>query len=152
MNTYYYARDEKLLVEHLLLRHSIAGNHGPGRTPLDWAVWMRIASAAAHGLAYIHHSSRRGSGTPRLVHGNIKSTNILLDKAGVARLADCGLALLGSSPAAAAVRSAGYRGPEAPPPAAAPTHAPRAWPKGREEKEKEREKGGRGEEEERERG
>ena len=57
---------------------------------------------------------------PKLAHGNIKSTNILLDRFGVARLADCGLAQLGSSPAAAAARSVGYRALEAPPP-------PRPW-------------------------
>ncbi|XP_052144293.1 probable leucine-rich repeat receptor-like protein kinase At1g68400 [Oryza glaberrima] len=124
LNAYYYARDEKLLVYEFMPNGSLFsllhGNRGPGRTPLDWAARMRIASAAARGLAYIHHASRRGSGTPRLAHGNIKSTNILLDKAGVGRLADCGLAQLGSSPAAAAARSAGYRAPEAPPP-------PRPW-------------------------
>ena len=95
-----------------------AGNRGPGRTPLEWAARLRIAAGAARGLAYIHHSGRRGSGTPKLAHGNIKSTNILLDRFGVARLADCGLAQL--TPAAAAARSAGYRAPEAPPP-------PRPW-------------------------
>jgi len=38
----------------------------------------------------------------------------------VARLTDCGLAQLGSSPAAVAARSEGYRALEAPPP-------PRPW-------------------------
>ncbi|KAF8705094.1 hypothetical protein HU200_031356 [Digitaria exilis] len=93
-----------------------AGNRGPGRTPLEWAARLRIASGAARGLAYIHNSGRRGSGTPKLAHGNIKSTNILIDRFGVARLADCGLAQLGSSLAA----GVGYRAPEAPPP-------PRPW-------------------------
>jgi serine/threonine protein kinase len=87
---------------------------------LEWAARLRIASGAARGLAYIHHASRRSTGTPKLAHGNVKSTNILLDKSGTPRLADCGLAQLGSSPAAAAARSAGYRAPEAPPP-------PRLW-------------------------
>ncbi|XP_062192441.1 probable leucine-rich repeat receptor-like protein kinase At1g68400 [Phragmites australis] len=124
LNAYYYARDEKLLVYEFMpngcLFSLLHGNRGPGRTPLEWAARLRIASGAARGLAYIHHAGRQGSGTSKLAHGNIKSTNILLDKAGVARLADCGLAQLGSSPAAAAARSAGYRAPEAPPP-------PRPW-------------------------
>ncbi|PWZ34239.1 putative leucine-rich repeat receptor-like protein kinase [Zea mays] len=127
LNAYYYARDEKLLVYEYMPNGSLfsryygwSGNRGPGRTPLEWAARLRIAAGAARGLAYIHHSGRRGSGTPKLAHGNIKSTNILLDRFGVARLADCGLAQLGSSPAAAAARSAGYRAPEAPPP-------PRPW-------------------------
>ncbi|PAN32104.1 hypothetical protein PAHAL_5G463600 [Panicum hallii] len=124
LTAYYYARDEKLLVYEYMPNGSLFsllhGNRGPGRTPLEWAARLRIASGAARGLAYIHQSGRRGSGTPKLAHGNIKSTNILIDKFGVARLADCGLAQLGSSPAAAAARSAGYRAPEAPPP-------PRPW-------------------------
>ncbi|CAO2185507.1 unnamed protein product [Urochloa humidicola] len=120
LTAYYYARDEKLLVYEYMPNGSLFsllhGNRGPGRTPLEWAARLRIAAGAARGLAYIHHSGRRGSGTPKLAHGNIKSTNILIDKHGVARLADCGLAQLGSSPAFAA----GYRAPEAPPP-------PRPW-------------------------
>ncbi|KAL6847852.1 hypothetical protein ACP4OV_021980 [Aristida adscensionis] len=124
LHAYYYARDEKLLVYEFMPNGSLFsllhGNRGPGRTPLEWAPRLRIAAGAARGLAYIHHAGRRGSGTPKLAHGNVKSTNILLDRGGAARLADCGLAQLGSSPAAAAARSAGYRAPEAPPP-------PRPW-------------------------
>ncbi|TVU22068.1 hypothetical protein EJB05_31745, partial [Eragrostis curvula] len=100
----------------VVLCYLTTGNRGPGRTPLEWASRLRIAAGAARGLAYIHHAGRRGSGTPKLAHGNVKSTNILLDRSGAARLADCGLAQLGSSPAS----SAGYRAPEAPPP-------PRPW-------------------------
>jgi serine/threonine protein kinase len=119
LTAYYYARDEKLLVYEYMPNGSLFsllhGNRGPGRTPLEWAARLRIAAGAARGLAYIHQCGRRGSGTPRLAHGNVKSTNILIDRLGAARLADCGLAQLGSSPAAA-----GYRAPEAPPP-------PRPW-------------------------
>uniref|UniRef100_A0A0D3HV47 Protein kinase domain-containing protein n=1 Tax=Oryza barthii TaxID=65489 RepID=A0A0D3HV47_9ORYZ len=57
---------------------------------------------------------------PRLAHNNIKSTNILLGKAGKAWLADYGLAQVVSSLAAAAASSAWYRAPEAPP-------VPRPW-------------------------
>ncbi|XP_037403934.1 probable leucine-rich repeat receptor-like protein kinase At1g68400 [Triticum dicoccoides] len=122
LNAYYYARDEKLLVYEFMPNGSLFsllhGNRGPGRTPLDWAARMRIAAGAARGLAYIHHASRRGGLTPKLAHGNIKSTNILLDRSGEARLADCGLAQLGTSSPAAS--SAGYRAPEAPAPASRP--------------------------------
>ncbi|KAI5004404.1 hypothetical protein ZWY2020_031647 [Hordeum vulgare] len=122
LNAYYYARDEKLLVYEFMPNGSLFsllhGNRGPGRTPLDWAARMRIAAGAARGLAYIHHASRRGGMAPKLAHGNIKSTNILLDRSGEARLADCGLAQLGTSSPAAS--SAGYRAPEAPAPASRP--------------------------------
>lgn len=75
--------------------------------PVEWGVRMRVALGAARGLAHIHGASR----SPRLAHGNVKSTNILLDKTGAARLADFGLAMLGP---AATARSGGYRPPEAP--------------------------------------
>ncbi|XP_047057810.1 probable leucine-rich repeat receptor-like protein kinase At1g68400 [Lolium rigidum] len=116
LNAYYYARDERLLVYEFMPNGSLFsllhGNRGPGRTPLHWAARVHIAAGAARGLAFIHHASRRGgSGSPKLAHGNIKSTNILIDRSGEARLADCGLAQLSGSSSS----SAGYRAPEAPP-------------------------------------
>ncbi|KAJ0962687.1 hypothetical protein J5N97_027809 [Dioscorea zingiberensis] len=111
LKAYYYARDEKLLVYEFMPGGSVYsllhGNRGPGRTPVGWDVRVRVALAAARGLAYIHTASR----SPRLAHGNVKATNILLDKAGTPRLSDFGLALLGPSSAA---RCCGYRAPEAP--------------------------------------
>lgn len=70
---------------------------------------MRIAVASARGLAFIHQVSR----SPKQTHGNIKSSNILLDKEGNARLADSGLALLGPGGMGSG-RAGGYRAPEAP--------------------------------------
>ncbi|KAG1330653.1 putative leucine-rich repeat receptor-like protein kinase [Cocos nucifera] len=111
LRAYYCARDEKLLVYDYMpngsLHSLLHGNRGPGRTPLDWTTRMRIAAGAARGLAFIHHASKAS----KLAHGNVKSTNILVDKTGNARLADFGLALLGP---AAAARYSGYRAPEAP--------------------------------------
>ncbi|PKA49235.1 putative leucine-rich repeat receptor-like protein kinase [Apostasia shenzhenica] len=110
---YYFAGDEKLLVYDFMpggsLFSLLHGNRGPGRTPLDWPARMRIAAAVARGLAFIHHFCR----SPKLAHGNVKSTNVLIDKSGIARLSDAGLALL-CPPAAG--RCGGYRAPEAPPP------------------------------------
>jgi hypothetical protein len=114
LTAYYYARDEKLLVYDFMPNGSLFsllhGNRGPGRTPLDWSTRIRIAAGAARGLTHIHHANR----SPRLAHGNVKTTNILLDKNCEPRLADYGLALLGPS-VGVATRSAGYRPPEAPP-------------------------------------
>ncbi|XP_008806039.2 probable leucine-rich repeat receptor-like protein kinase At1g68400 [Phoenix dactylifera] len=111
LKAYYYARDEKLLVYDYMpngnLHSLLHGNRGPGRSPLDWTRRMRIAAGAARGLAFIHQASKAS----KLAHGNVKSSNILIDKTGNARLADFGLALLGP---AAAARYSGYRAPEAP--------------------------------------
>ncbi|KAA8529127.1 hypothetical protein F0562_034074 [Nyssa sinensis] len=88
LKAYYFARDEKLLVYDYMpngnLFWLLHGNRGPGRTPLDWTTRLKIAAGAARGLAFIHSSCR----SLRLTHGNIKSANILLDKAGNARKSD----------------------------------------------------------------
>lgn len=71
---------------------------------------MRIAAGAARGLAYIHQACRS---SPKLAHGNVKSSNVLIDKSGAARVADFGLAALATGAAAAAIaRGNGYRAPE----------------------------------------
>lgn len=79
------------------------GNRGPGRTPLDWSTRLKIAAGAATGLAFIHNSGK-------LTHGNIKSTNILLDNSGNAQVSDFGLSTI--TPPSAAQSSNGYRAPE----------------------------------------
>ncbi|CBI26987.3 unnamed protein product, partial [Vitis vinifera] len=110
LRAYYFARDEKLLVYDYMPNGSLFwllhGNRGPGRTPLDWTTRLKIAAGAARGLAFIHNSCK----TLKLTHGNIKSTNILLDKCGSARVSDFGLSVFASS--TAAPRSNGYRAPE----------------------------------------
>ncbi|KAG0463862.1 hypothetical protein HPP92_019931 [Vanilla planifolia] len=111
LKAYYFAREEKLLVYDFMpggsLYSLLHGNRGPGRTLLDWAARMRIAASASRGLAFVHHFFQ----SPKIAHGNVKSTNILLDKSGNARLADVAIAMLGP---ATAGRSGPYRAPEAP--------------------------------------
>jgi serine/threonine protein kinase len=85
----------------------ISGNRGGGRTPLDWVTRVRIALGAARGLQYLHAQG----GTHRFVHGNIKSSNVLLNRDLEACISDFGLAQLLSSTAAAS-RIVGYRAPE----------------------------------------
>ncbi|KAL5983152.1 hypothetical protein ACLOJK_017234 [Asimina triloba] len=60
-----------------------------GGTVLDWHTRLRIAQGAARGLAYLHQSCE-----PHILHRDIKSSNILLDKNFEAHLADFGLARL----------------------------------------------------------
>ncbi|CAJ2630141.1 unnamed protein product [Trifolium pratense] len=61
--------------------------HGPLKVKLDWETRMRIAVGAAEGLAYLHHGCN-----PRIVHRDIKSSNILLDENFEAHLSDFGTA------------------------------------------------------------
>ncbi|XP_078431587.1 leucine-rich repeat transmembrane protein kinase family protein [Wolffia australiana] len=112
LRAYYCARDEKLLVYDYMpggsLFSLLHGNRAPGRTPLDWATRLKIATGAAKGLAYIHEQCL----SPKLAHGNIKSSNILIDDSGAARVAEFGLVALIGSVVAATARGNGYRAPE----------------------------------------
>ncbi|KAM3382620.1 putative LRR receptor-like serine/threonine-protein kinase isoform X1 [Capsicum galapagoense] len=59
------------------------------RLNLDWATRKRICSGIARGLAYLHEESRL-----KIVHRDIKCTNVLLDKDLNAKISDFGLAKL----------------------------------------------------------
>ncbi|GAB4857913.1 LRR receptor-like serine/threonine-protein kinase FEI 1 [Ancistrocladus abbreviatus] len=56
---------------------------------LDWNTRLNIILGAAKGLAYLHHDC-----SPRIIHRDIKSSNILLDGNMEARVSDFGLAKL----------------------------------------------------------
>ncbi|CAJ1910095.1 unnamed protein product [Sphenostylis stenocarpa] len=78
LRAYYYAHDEKLLITDFIRNGSLhtALHGGPSNSspPLSWASRLKIAQEAARGLMYIHEFSGR-----KYIHGNMKSTKILLD-------------------------------------------------------------------------
>ncbi|KAK3147332.1 hypothetical protein QOZ80_3BG0281050 [Eleusine coracana subsp. coracana] len=109
---YYYSKDEKLVV----YEYSSTGNfsallHGikgiAEKTPLDWNARMKIILGTARGIAHIH-----SEGGSKVAHGNIKSTNILLDQDHNPYVSDYGLSALMSLPIHPSRIVIGYRAPE----------------------------------------
>ncbi|PQP92170.1 calcium/calmodulin-regulated receptor-like kinase 1 [Prunus yedoensis var. nudiflora] len=78
--------------QHMLLYNYMSNGslfshlHGDSRKPLSWDLRVDIALDIARGLEYLHYGA-----VPSVVHRDIKSSNILLDRSMRARVADFGL-------------------------------------------------------------
>lgn len=110
IRAYYYSKDEKLMVYDYFRQGSLSTMlHGKieNRSPLDWETRLRIAIGAARGLAHIH--SQNGG---KLVHGNIKSSNIFLNLQNYGCVSDLGLATIVTPLTPPIQRIVGYRAPE----------------------------------------
>ncbi|CAM6036618.1 unnamed protein product [Sphagnum compactum] len=86
--------------------------HGPisKTNPLSWEARMKIVLGTAKGLAYLHEALE-----PKVVHRDIKSSNILVDMQWNAKVSDFGLAkLLGSGKSHVTTRVMGTFGYVAP--------------------------------------
>lgn len=95
LRAYFQAKEERLLVYDYQANGSlfslIHGSKSTRAKPLHWTSCLKIAEDIAQGLNYIHQTSR-------LVHGNIKSSNVLLGADFEACLTDnCLLSLIDPS-------------------------------------------------------
>lgn len=110
LRAYYYSKDEKLLVYDYKAAGSffsiLHGSRESGRTAPDWDSRVKISLGAAKGIAHIH-----SSGGGKFIHGNIKSSNILLTEGLHGCISDFGLTPLMTFPTVPS-RSTGYRAPE----------------------------------------
>ncbi|OMO50019.1 hypothetical protein CCACVL1_30690, partial [Corchorus capsularis] len=112
LRAYYMGpKGEKLLVFDYMPKGSLATflhARGPD-TPIDWPTRMRIAKGVSRGLLYLHTQEN-------IIHGNLTSSNVLLDEDTTAKIADFGLSRLMTAAANANVIATagalGYRAPE----------------------------------------
>jgi len=87
-----YCQDERqVLIYEFAEEGSIWDHLQAGGTSLDWKQRLNIALQSACGLEYLHTGC-----SPRIIHRDIKSQNILLTKSMVAKVADFGLSKLGA--------------------------------------------------------
>ncbi|XP_023543721.1 probable inactive receptor kinase At5g67200 [Cucurbita pepo subsp. pepo] len=91
VRAYFQARGERLVVYDYQpngsLYNLIHGSRSARAKPLHWTSCLKIAEDLAQGIAYIHQASK-------LIHGNLKSTNVLLGAEFEACLTDYGLSAL----------------------------------------------------------
>ncbi|XP_062003455.1 probable inactive receptor kinase At5g67200 [Rosa rugosa] len=109
VRAYFQAKGERLVMYDYQTNGSlfnlIHGSRSNRAKPLHWTSCLKIAEDVAQGLAYIHQAST-------LIHGNLKSSNVLLGADFEACLTDYGLALFADSSASEDPESAGYKAPE----------------------------------------
>lgn len=109
LRAYFQAKQERLIVfdyqPNGSLCNLIHGSRSARAKPLHWTSCVKIAEDVAQGLAYIHQASK-------LIHGNLKSSNVLLGSDFEACLTDYSLYILADSSLIDDPESAGYKAPE----------------------------------------
>lgn len=107
---YYHSKDEKLIIYDYFPFGNLASllhenRYSRSRT-LDWDSRLKICLGVARGITHIHIASEG-----KLIHGNIKSSNILLTRDLNALVSDFGLSALMGGPVIQS-RAVGYHAPE----------------------------------------
>ncbi|GAA0170133.1 hypothetical protein LIER_40895 [Lithospermum erythrorhizon] len=111
LRAYFYSKEEKLMVYDFYNQGSVSSmlhaKRAENRINLDWESRLRIAIGTARGIAHIH---RQNGG--KLVHGNIKASNVFMNSQHYGCVSDLGLATIMSPMVPPVVRVGGYRAPE----------------------------------------
>ncbi|KAL5753020.1 hypothetical protein ACOSP7_023195 [Xanthoceras sorbifolium] len=94
IRAYFQAKGERLVIYDYQpngsLFNLIHGSRSTRAKPLHWTSCLKIAEDVAQGLTYIHQASR-------LIHGNLKSSNVLLGAEFEACITDYCLSILADS-------------------------------------------------------
>ncbi|KAL3647482.1 hypothetical protein CASFOL_008450 [Castilleja foliolosa] len=109
---YYFLRGETLLLYDyhdqdnvsVLLHGTLTGR---GKTFLNWERRLKIAAGAARGISHIHLQDDR-----KFVHGNIKSSNIILNRQKYGIISDVGLGKVSRPVTRPVMLTPGYCAPE----------------------------------------
>lgn len=109
LRAFFQAHEERLLIYDYEPNGSlfslIHGSKSARAKPLHWTSCLKIAEDVAQGLAYIHQAWR-------LVHGDLKSSNVLLGPDFEACISDYCLTALSLLPPPDDITTAAYKAPE----------------------------------------
>ncbi|MED6125530.1 hypothetical protein PIB30_069361 [Stylosanthes scabra] len=109
VRAYFQAKGERLVIYDYQpngsLYNLVHGSRSAWAKPLHWTSCLKIAEDIVHGLAYVHQASS-------LIHGNLKSSNVLLGADFEACITDYGLSFLADSSPTEDADSTAYKPPE----------------------------------------
>ncbi|KAL0452443.1 UNVERIFIED_CONTAM: putative inactive receptor kinase [Sesamum latifolium] len=90
LRAYYFSMYEKLIVYDYFGQGSVLtmlqGSGGENSNLLDWETTLRVAIGAARGIAHLHEKFGE-----KIVHGNIKASNVFLNSEGYGCISEFGL-------------------------------------------------------------